>query len=263
MSRLDRRALFTSGAAAALLSAAGMSAQAQPRRGGTLRIAVQRRQAPCPIELGACYETLTDIGADGVLRPLLATRWDSADGRNWQITLRDDALFHDGTPVTAQAVVDSLAPRFLYLSARDDVTLDLLLPSVSPNLPWQLADLSLSVRGPADVGSGFYRLKDRSVGGHFLADRMTPHHRDGEGGWADRVQVVAIPNAAVRAEALRDGHVDVAELPAREGLRGRFQYHPSETDAALVARLEVAVPPRVSDHAPLDGGRLAERWGLV
>ena len=40
MNRIDRRLLFTSGAAAALLAATGVSAQAAPRRGGRLRAAL-------------------------------------------------------------------------------------------------------------------------------------------------------------------------------------------------------------------------------
>ena len=36
MTRLDRRALFTSGAAAALLTASGVSLDAAPRAGGRL-----------------------------------------------------------------------------------------------------------------------------------------------------------------------------------------------------------------------------------
>ena len=42
MKRLDRRALFASGAAAALLAATGASLADQPRRGGTFRLAVPR-----------------------------------------------------------------------------------------------------------------------------------------------------------------------------------------------------------------------------
>ena len=42
MTRIDRRALFTSGAAAALLAAAGGSVSASPKAGGVLRLAVPR-----------------------------------------------------------------------------------------------------------------------------------------------------------------------------------------------------------------------------
>ena len=38
MTRIDRRALFATGSVAALLAAAGVSAQAAPKRGGHLRV---------------------------------------------------------------------------------------------------------------------------------------------------------------------------------------------------------------------------------
>ncbi|MBA2371045.1 MAG: ABC transporter substrate-binding protein, partial [Chloroflexi bacterium] len=38
--------------------------------------------------------------------PKLATKWEpSGDGRTWTFTLRDDVKFHDGTHLTAEAVV--------------------------------------------------------------------------------------------------------------------------------------------------------------
>ena len=262
MSRLDRRALFTSGAAAALLSAAGMSAQAAPRRGGTLRIAVERR-ATCPGRMGAIYETLTEIGPDGVLRPMLATEWHSDDARHWRLTLRDDAQFHDGAALTEEAVAAALSGALPGLVPTGKGELSLGLEEADPNLPWRLADPALSIRSDTGAGTGLYRLRDERAGGHFTVDRMAEHYRDGQAGWADRVEVVVISDPSVRAEALRDGHVDVVELPARDALPGRYLYHPSEAEAALVAHQGVAIPARVSAQGALDGGRIAERWGLL
>ena len=70
---------------------------------------------------------------------------------------------------------------------------------------------------------------------------------------------------AVRAEALRDGFVDVAVLPQRDGLigRGDFIYHPSAENMALAARRGVGVPRVVGARAPLDDGRIAERWWIA
>lgn len=54
-------------------------------------------------------ETLVDADAQGALQPGLATEWDvSADHLSWRFTLRKEALFHDGTSVTADAVAASL-----------------------------------------------------------------------------------------------------------------------------------------------------------
>lgn len=55
------------------------------------------------------YETLTHYNPEtGGVDPLLATSWTSnEDGTVWVFQIRDDVLFHDGSPLTAQQVVNS------------------------------------------------------------------------------------------------------------------------------------------------------------
>ena len=109
MSRLDRRALFASGAAAALLAASGLSAETLPRRGGRLRIAAADGQGVAAVARGAVFETLTEVAPDGLLRGELATGWHgSADARHWRVDLREGAVFHDGRPLTADDVLATL-----------------------------------------------------------------------------------------------------------------------------------------------------------
>ncbi|ROS28369.1 peptide/nickel transport system substrate-binding protein [Rathayibacter sp. PhB127] len=63
----------------------------------------------------AVYDQLTSVDGEGALQPRLATEWTaSEDAKTWTFTLRDDATFSDGTPVTAedvrfsfQAVIDA------------------------------------------------------------------------------------------------------------------------------------------------------------
>jgi ABC-type transport system substrate-binding protein len=259
---MDRRALFMSGAAATLLSAAGVCAQGAPQRGGVLRLALQRRDTECPVLAGAVYETLTDIGPDGVVRPMLATHWDSRDGQHWTLTLRSDVKFHDGSVFDAYFVRDILLQVSADITVLGDQKVAISLPVPDPNLPWRLADPALSMRRPGGVGTGLYRLVDQRAQRHFIAARVDKHHRDGVAGWADRVEAITISDAKVRAQALQEGHVDVAELPWRDGLQGRFHYHPSADQAVLAAQVGVMIPVQVAVHAPLDGGRIAERWSL-
>src|SRR5207249_579889 len=50
-------------------------------------------------------ETLVTIDEKGVVKPLLATKWDqSSDGLSWTFTLRSGIKFSDGTPFNAAAV---------------------------------------------------------------------------------------------------------------------------------------------------------------
>ena len=54
------------------------------------------------------YDNLVRFGDSTELVPEIASRWDiSSDGKKYQFTVRKNALFHDGSPVTAHDVVRS------------------------------------------------------------------------------------------------------------------------------------------------------------
>ena len=54
------------------------------------------------------YDNLVRFGDSTELVPEIASRWDiSSDGKKYQFTIRKNALFHDGSPVTAHDVVRS------------------------------------------------------------------------------------------------------------------------------------------------------------
>lgn len=51
------------------------------------------------------YEYLVEINAKtGAIDPLLATSWESEDGKTWTFKLRDDVTFHDGSKFTSEDV---------------------------------------------------------------------------------------------------------------------------------------------------------------
>ncbi|MFD3188863.1 ABC transporter substrate-binding protein [Sedimentitalea sp. HM32M-2] len=282
MNRMDRRALFSSGVAAALLAASGVSLHAAPRPGGRLRLALPRQDdALGRLVRGAAFETLTEIAANGGLQGELATSWRAdATARNWQITLRSGHRFHDGRQLTSRDVADSLlAHRALghidfaavRATAPDGIRLDLALGN--PDLPILLADPALIIcaGGQVDlplyqaVGSGCYRTLRLDSQRHYLGERVLEHHKSGRAGWLDRVEALVIPDAGVRAEALRDGFVDVAVLPKPGDLRGHgdLVFHPSADNMVLAMHAGVGKPPLIGASHPLDDGRLAERWWRV
>ena len=282
MTRLDRRALFTSGAAAALLTASGVSLAAAPRAGGRLRLAVARADGSLTrVARGAVFDTLTEIAPDGALRGELASHWQSdANAREWLFDLRNGVNFHDGTALGAGDVVASILAHDGFVpggvkavEATDRLQVRLELERSNPDLPYLLAnpDLIIAPGGQTDlplsaaIGTGLYRVGRVQEGRHFLGHRVNAHYKDGIAGWADSVEIIVIPRADIRAEALRDGYVDVAALPLPGGLlgRGEFQYYPSAQDMALAARHDVGMPPRIGAQGTLDDGRIAERWWKV
>lgn len=59
--------------------------------------------------LGNVFDPLMRVLEDGTFEPCLAEKWTlSDDARSWRFSLRDEALFHDGSAVQAQDVVYSL-----------------------------------------------------------------------------------------------------------------------------------------------------------
>jgi len=94
-----------------------------PRYGGSLNVGVlelpptvELGVASCAVDrlvLGLTHETLVGISPEGQPLPSLVERWvPQAEGREWRLSLRQDARFHDDQVVTAEDAVRSLR-RFL------------------------------------------------------------------------------------------------------------------------------------------------------
>ena len=141
---------------------------------------------------GVMYESLVTIDDNGLPQPLLADTWEESSGGSiWTFTLRENIVFSDGTPITAQDVVAScqrilddarnteLADRGFYqniryfiksISAKDDRTVEvkaernyygLLYAMTFPVVPASQVDM------PNPLGTGPYILKEFSPGGYF------------------------------------------------------------------------------------------------
>lgn len=105
------RSILTTTAVLAMLASPAVA-----RSGETLDVAAQFEiQGPEPSTSGYIFtrmgisETLVNAEADGRLTPGLASDWQVAeDGLSWTFTLQDGVRFHDGTAMTADAVVNAL-----------------------------------------------------------------------------------------------------------------------------------------------------------
>lgn len=101
--------------------AQGSSASAAaPTAGDTLRLVLSRQltnlhphKGGSPDSQGAVagsvYEALTRITPGNEVAPSLATSWEQVSDLQWDFTLRTDAVFSDGTPLTTEAVAWNFA----------------------------------------------------------------------------------------------------------------------------------------------------------
>ncbi|EWY41758.1 peptide ABC transporter substrate-binding protein [Skermanella stibiiresistens SB22] len=95
----------------------GALAQATPKRGGSLKVAVPAATSIDPVKLNSSggiaivqqtAEYLVYAEPDLSLRPVLATSWEPSEGgKVWTFKLRQGVKFHDGRPMGADDVVAS------------------------------------------------------------------------------------------------------------------------------------------------------------
>ncbi|AEG13756.1 ABC-type transporter, periplasmic subunit [Desulfofundulus kuznetsovii DSM 6115] len=77
-------------------------------------------------------ETLVKIGKDMKIEPWLAETWKKVDDLTWQIKIRDNVIFHNGTKVTGEAVKASLE-RTVAMNKRASQLLDIASIEVNGN----------------------------------------------------------------------------------------------------------------------------------
>ena len=290
---IDRRALFATGAAAALLAATGVSAGPAPARGGRLRMALsgatrEDRLGQAGTQglfmqvatAGVLFDTLTEIAADGTLRGELAVSWRSnTDATRWEFDLRDAVTFHDGRPFTAcdvRASFEGLQDGVLADVASVEVTgplrVAVTLRAGDPQFPMRVSHPQTIILPEADavnpeagIGTGLYQLHKFQPGRHLVAHRVAGHYKDGRAGWFDSVELVSLPADEVRAEALRDHYVDAVDLehPADLGDLENITLLPREDFMTTAVDQCLALPATVGSRWPLDNLRAAERWWMA
>jgi len=111
------------------------------------------------------YETLIRVDCAGRVLPGLAQSWE-ASGDRWTFTLRDDARFWDGAPVTARDVVAAWRARDSALAQSATILSDRTIavrPPVAPVQP--LADPALAVTKRAPGGDW-----PIGTGGHWVSE---------------------------------------------------------------------------------------------
>lgn len=278
---MDRRALFASGVATALLAATGVSASGAPRSGGRLRMALSGALRSDDWQFGQglfmqvarqglVFDTLMELAADGTLRGELATGWQgSQDGRRWVFDLRAGVKFHDGTLFGAADVIASLTPLFgggdlLKAIGAQQVLIELAQGDSA--LPFRLAQPEFVIypaHAPgAGIGTGLYKLQHFAAGQQILANRVKQHYKDGVAGWFDEVELVSIPSPDVRAQALGEYLVEAADIVDGAAIRDYADVIalPDAHHMQQGASRDLGLPTQISGERPMDNLRAAERW---
>jgi peptide/nickel transport system substrate-binding protein len=163
-------------------------------------------QSSIQTTMSVCYnihDTLFHPQEDATVKPALAEKWDKVDDLTWKITLRKDAVFHNGEAVDAAAVKFSYdrinseelkSPHkgklsaFTELNVIDDHTITIktqepyapglymlgyYLPIVPPKYVQEVGDEKYNTE---PVGSGPYRLKKWARGDEIVLEAFDKYY---------------------------------------------------------------------------------------
>jgi peptide/nickel transport system substrate-binding protein len=183
------------------------------------------------------YDTLTRWDSSLKLQPGLATAWKALNDTTWEVTLRSDVKFHDGTPLTAEdvkatydrnlvpgrTVVTAGFATIEAVQAVNPTTLRIITKKPDPLMPVRMAQMGgyiyparfASDEGAKEmarkpVGSGAYRFVE-----WVKDDRLIMEANREWWGWggkpapAERIIWKPIPDDFARLSALQRGEVDV------------------------------------------------------
>jgi peptide/nickel transport system substrate-binding protein len=190
-----------------------------------------------PIDLA--YASLTHLEPNGNIGPGLATSWHYIGTTNtdFSFTLRHDARFSDGTPVTASAVKAWL--DYAYFTVKGYITGSLGLKSVTtvgkwtvdlhlsaPNsgMPYLLSEAEMfgfigspkaiaraSTLGAGTDGAGPYiAVPSQSIAGSIYVFKPNPYYYDQPAVHFSKVVVKIITSPTTMIEAIKSGQINVA-----------------------------------------------------
>jgi peptide/nickel transport system substrate-binding protein len=199
------------------------------------------------------FAGLTQLDRDGTVRPDLATFTTEGDGKTWTFTIRSDAKWHDGQPVTAADVVYTVslvqdkgyvgifsdAFRGVKVDAVSERVVRFTLPepfgpfASNTTLPLMPAhklsgvsynDLARSSFNRRPVGAGPFRVVDVDARQVVLArnDDYYKVRPERARPWIDRIVLRAYPSASEALTALSRGEIDGAGgLSTEDAVRAR------------------------------------------
>jgi peptide/nickel transport system substrate-binding protein len=234
--------------ALALSGCAGSSTPAASSTDLTISIPAAPQGYNLPTNCGSpifiyTYDSLIHVSPDGGYEPGIAESWEYGEGNtSFTLHLRDGVEFQDGTPVTAQSVVDTLEwlidtpginqgflKNFSAVTATDESTVRIDLSQPYLNMEELLANggmcnngFPVSAAGLADpdamgtetFGAGPYMLdeSDTVPGDHYTLVK-SDNYWDPEAQHWEKIVVRVISDSNTAFSALQTGQVDAVVQP--------------------------------------------------
>ena len=184
-----------------------------------------------------CLESLIRYNYDGELEPALATEWNQVEPTTWEVKLREDVTFQDGTPVTAEAVAGALTHLLAVetpargvnpdvmsaVEAVDETTLRVTTPGPDPLLPLRLASPNAGILAPKAYEGEQIDIQGTCTGPFTVTDeapRESLTLERNENYWGGEVGVATaevryVIDGAARATQLQTGEAHIARaIPA-------------------------------------------------
>lgn len=210
--------------------------------------------------MGNMYEQLLRInppGSDEKFTPLLAKSWETSnEGKTWIFHLREGVKFHDGEPLTAEAVKlsieaakDHAGASFIWLpldtvEVIDDLTvkfnlsyaapLDLIASSlygawiISPKALQAAAADDKYFEAGVEAGTGPYMLESYKADQEIVFTRFDDYWGGWQAGQFDKVLVQIVSEAITQQQMLEGGQVDLVTRIPNENLAA-FKDNPDYT----------------------------------
>ena len=233
---------------------ASPSAAGTPKMGGHLRVAAGLGSAKETLDAHATaftmqsmdmrfnmYDSLLEYSAEGVQGMALAETLDAdATGKTFTVKLKSGLVFHDGTPVNADAVVYSferiMDPKNPGLAANqlrglkpggtkkvDDLTVRFELTEANVIFPEALATYSAAIvpvgydpkGGTGAIGTGPFMLASPSdfVPGQQCVFVKNPEYWRQDGGpWVDKLSIIEFADNTAQLNALLGGNVEYCQM---------------------------------------------------
>jgi peptide/nickel transport system substrate-binding protein len=181
---------------------------------------------------GAVFDSLTEVGADGMLKGELAESWEaSADAKTWTFNLRQGVTFHNGKSFGADDVIESLqlhvaegaksaaqpiVAAISEMKKMSDSQVQFTLEAGNADFPYLMSDYHLLMYPAGQIeeaiangiGTGLYQVQSFDPGVRMVATRYPDHYKGDSAGFFDEIEYIAINDNTARMNALMTGQVD-------------------------------------------------------